>query len=636
MAQKINWKLFSKESCVLIGSTLFFGFFLKVSLVLFQYYKAPALSLVALSIGLCFGLPLLTSLLDIWARLVLSVGEPAIAEKMFRLSMSWHARLFGMDNSSYASKQALLADLYFRSGRTAEATSLFQESWSSYKKARFKFPLLNGCFSNYLKLLDTTFDTAARAGQEQDKQQGLNKEIKAELRNSGLVSMAQAVSSLAVTLPIVTFLFQNQMLEIAISKHNADGQTVLALREITTLAERESAILGPYAAARVYRDYVHAFGTMDDPQDGESAWCADKGLQELKRSGISDDYLKVVLLNVKAEHYLNKGSLTQAEIAYEEAASLCSAWSQSQLSEHNNDARFERDTALLGLGEILRNRGEYEKAQAYYETALGWKDGEFRPDLQSVDMVRMLDRIHKLQHIENKLGKKDRSIQLQKIAANMIESKMHGILQGMTSPSPMCDFGVREAARELDACALLLKDAGKVDEAKSYSQRADKLRQLQRKRFELDKGQRDSLVDTSTRITNELLAVKYKAGDWQGSLKNLLEDELNTKGARSAFQRLSWFDPDYLKVKSKNLRRSERTLEIDIFPLSVRSNRAGEGVAIDVQGTVRIKNADSKKKLEEQKFAFAYIMQGDSEHKNNRPQVLELYDNQSYGRMRLD
>lgn len=632
--QKIRWKPFFRDSSLLISYTLLFGFFLKVALVLFQYYKAVVPACIALALSFCFALPLLLDFFDLWARLVSYVGEPLLSEKMFKISLALCQRIFGKKNLLYARKQAMLASIYFDSGRTAEADELYKEAYEVFATSPLKLVFMPTAFADYAKLLDTAYDTESRKESVSDLA-GL---IRKNLRRAALLSFAQHFAVACFTAPIVIFLWQNQLLEASIARHNSHGQTGIALREVALLAERESSLLGPYAAARVYRDYANAFGTMDDPQLKETAWCAERGLQALKRSNVEDDYLKVLLLNLKARMLMARGTLTEAEIAYEEAVSIASSWDASKLATHNNDAQLQRDEAFVGLAEILRNQGNYQKAEPLYQAVLGYENSKKSPsaNFDVVDPVSTLDRIHKLQHIQTKLGKKERNIELQKLACGLLEDRVEKLLAN-NQVSPVCDFGVREAARELDVCALMLAESGDKAAAENYRQRAEKLRAQQRKKLDLDSGQQESIVEASTRLTEDLLSVKYKAGDWQKSLRSLLENDLTTSSARGAFERLPWFDPDYLKSGSKALSRSGRRLEVDIFPMSVRSNRGGEGIAIDVQGTVKIMNEGSKDAAEEQRFAFAYVMQGERGQKGNRPQLLDLLDNQgAYGRLRLD
>ena len=88
MSQKIRWKLFWKESSVLVTHTLLAGFYLKISQVLFDYYKLPLLAMLFLIASLFLIIPLFTNFLDLWARSVEAVREDALAEKMLKVSIS--------------------------------------------------------------------------------------------------------------------------------------------------------------------------------------------------------------------------------------------------------------------------------------------------------------------------------------------------------------------------------------------------------------------------------------------------------------------------------------------------------------------------------------------------------------------
>lgn len=614
-AQKINWKLFWKESSVLVAHTLLAAFFFRIGQVLNEYYKLPVLSALAFIISVMFAVPLLINLFDLWARTIASVREEAVAEKILKCSITIHNTFFGRKNAYMSEKQAILASLYYDMGKSSESEELFKESWKNYNDSLIKFPWLHPAFADYTRILSTTGDTEALA------------RVQASLTRSRYLHLGQKICTILITTPIVTFLMMNQYTERNIAKHNAHGQIILALKEVTGLANREAQLLGEYAAARVYSDYAQAFD--DTPgQSSEMLWCVNKCLDALQRSGTNDEYLKVLMLNLKAKAILSGKKPEDAIALLQESVNLCSNWDDKKLARNRYDAAMEREKSLLTLAELKRNQSKYSEAESLYVQLLGTAGSKVNNSQLKVplfsDPVETVDRLHKFQHVEQKLGKKNEAIELQKKVCGILEDSVQKLTRANTS-SALCDFGIREAARELDVCAFMLQESGRDTEAKAFHERADKLRKSRHTELRLDAQQQDSVVDETTRITNELLAVKYKADDWKQSLHKLLNEDLTSKKARGAFERLPWYDANRLNLERSKSEKSQRRLEINIAPLSIRNNREGDGINVDVQGTVKIFSANSKS-ADEQRFDFAYVVK---EQKNRgRPFVEDLLDNQ--------
>ncbi len=622
MSQKVNWKLFWKESSILIAHTLLAGFYLRVALALNDYYKNPVLASVFFLVTIAFAVPLAINLLDLWARTVASVREEALAEKLLKFSINVHQKLFGKNNTYMSEKQAMLASTYYDLGKEEEAETAFSEAWQTYKKSSIKLPWLHACFADYVKLLNTKGDTTKA------------KEVETSLKAARLLTLAQRFGTVALTAPIVVILLMTQATERSIAKLNAHGQVIVALKQVATLAKTEAMILGPYASAKVYADYAEAFDALEG-QKNEMLWCTEKALNSLNESGTRDDYLKVVLLNLSGKAYIIEGKYDEAQKCLMEAVDTSSNWDLSQLGRNAYEAGKERDQALITLGELKRNSGDYAKAEELYKQVMGLdKNANVSRSTQAaVDPIETIDRLHRLQHIETRLGKKDEAIKMQKQICEILE----GSIQGLTvnnKNSAVCDFGMRETSRELDVCSIMLQENGQEKEAKDYKARADLLRSKQgQKTLRLDAGQQDSIVDATTRITNELLAVKYHSDDFQQSLNKLFHDELKSKRALGAFERLPWYDSSSMKPDAKLPEApSKRHLEVEIAPLSIKNSREGDGLMIDVQGTVRIITAN-KSEPEEQKFGFAYVIK---DQKTGKPSVEDLLDNQALSRFQLD
>lgn len=624
MQQKLKWKLFWKEASVLIAHTLLAGFYLRGAQLLNDYYRVPSLAALFFVISLGFAIPLMISMADLWAQVISSVREEAIAEKVMKCSITIHKTFFGVHNAYMSAKQAILAGIYVDMGRLDDAEFLFAEAWKNFSMSAIKLPVLHPGFSSYLKILsDKGASDAAKS-------------LQAELQWARRLSVSRAIASTLLTAPIIVFMIVNQTTEQNIAKHNAHGQILLALKEIQMLAKNEATFLGEFAAARVYCDYAQAFEDTDG-QLAEMDWCVEKALATLDRSNTRDDYLRVLLLNLKVKAVLADNKISEdkrfeeAEKLVEEAVKISINWDKRQLKRGNYDAGFERDKALLTLAEIKRNKGDYKEAEPLYQKLLSLSnDGKLDSEhaLPFQDPMSTIDRIHKLQHIEQKLGKKKESIELQKRVCNILETSVKG-LTSKNKSSSLCDFGVREASRELDVCAFMLQEAGRESEAHDYHERADQLRKSHQKSLKLNSDLQDSIVDASTSLTRDLLSVKYHAGDWPKSLNHLLNDELKSERARGALERLPWYGTLNAKAKAK---ANSKRLELDIQPLSIRNNREGDGISVDVQGTVKIYQCNSEKKADEHKFDFAYVLKAP---KSGRPSIEDLLDNQVLAQFKL-
>lgn len=598
---------------MLIAHTLLAGFYLRIAQVLNDYYKQPVLGIVFLIVALLFAVPLSINLLDLWARTVASVREEKIAEKILQLSINIHRKLFGK-GSFLAEKLGMLGSLYYDMGKMEESEKTFQEAWENYTKSAIKFPFLHPCFSDYKKLLESKNDTEVLPS------------LQKALNTSSNLLIAQKMGTLFLTAPIIAFLLMNQGTERSIAKHNAHGQVLVALKEITGLADLEASFLGEYARCKVYKDYAIAFDETDG-QLSEMVWCANRAAVSLKKSGVDDDYTKVLLLNLQARGVAAEGKKDKALEMLTEALALSSKWGEKGSVPYKYD--FERERTQLALAELYRTRDEFDRAEALYKQVLGL--GEKDIDTSKLlagtfDPVETIDRLHKLQHIEAKLGKKDDLIKLQKKVCEILETSIKG-LSNNNKNSAVYDFGVRESARELDIAAIMLADAGRNDEAKDYQKRAEKLRATRQNNLKLDAAQQDSIVDASTKLTTDLLAVKYRAGDCKQSLNDLFNNELKSDKARGALERQPWYDAAFFKDESKlKDAKAKRRLEVDISPLSIRSSREGDGIAVDVSGTVKIFKDNSQNASEEQRFGFAYILKAQA--KGGKPSVEDLLDNQ--------
>lgn len=648
---------------MLVLHTLLAGFYLRIAQVLQNSFRQPALAICFLIVALLFIVPLFVNLLDLWARTVASVREEKIAIRILELSLTIHRKLFGTNNAYYSEKQAMLASLYFGENRIPEAENLFADALKNYRKCFIKIPPLHSCFDDYRKILelksneasisadagdsssqsgdpssqsvqpnsqardpslqaaDTSSQSADPSSQSADtssqsadpishaENTALILELKKELRKTSYIALAQRCGIALLTVPILSFLITVQSMENNIARTNAKGKIVEALNEVSSLAAIESMVLGAYARCKVYKDYAQAF--EDNAQVQEMLWCVSKAQSAMKGSNVQDDYVEVVLLNLQAKGRLAQANEDDAFFALERSAKICIDWDITKRSRNNFDASVEREKTLDALAELKRKRGDYAGAEMLFKKVLMMPDGPIDPakmEVRTFEPIEAIDRLHKLQFIEEKLGKKEDAIALQKKVCEVLDAGLKKIGEKHKN-TVLYDFGVRETARELESAAIMLADAGRNSEAAEYKIRAESMRKSRSNALKLDASQQDSIVDASTQITTDLLSIKYKAGDCEQSYKTLLAQDLQSDKAKHSFEELPWYDANLLKDGSKlKGAGANRRLEVDISPLSIRNSRESVGnIAVDVQGVVKIYKGKSTI-ADERKFGFAYIM----------------------------
>lgn len=642
---------------MLILHTLLSGFYLRIAQVLYTSYKQPVLAVCFFIVALCFILPLGINLLDLWARTVASVREEKIAIRILELSLLIHRKLFGTKNAYYSEKQAMLASLYYSEKRLDDAEKLFADALTNYRKSLIRYPMLHPCFDDYRKILlskseaadaslsgnsgaSCTSDfsnnldsskselapvsgTSSNAGGEDSD---LILELKKELRKTSIGALAQRCGIALLTIPILCFLITVQSMENTIAKTNARGKIFESLNGVSSLAALEAMVLGNYARCKVYKDYAQAF--EDNAQIHEMLWCVHKALSAAKLSSKRDDYFDVVLLNLLAKGDLAQGKADEALSALEQSSKICMDWDLAQRSRNNFDASVEREKTLDTLAELKRKNGDYSGSEVLFKKVLMLPDGPIdlmKIEVRTFDPIEAIDRLHKLQSIEEKLGKKNDAIILQKKVCEVLEKGIKGLAEKHKN-TVLLDFGVRETARELESAAIMLADAGRNSESEEFRKRADALRKSRSNTLKLDAAQQDSIVEASTQLTNDLLSIKYKAGDCEHSYKTLLAQDLKSPKAKHSFEELPWYDANLLK--NENLLKgagSNRRMEVDISPMSIRNSRDSVGnIAVDVQGVVKIYQGKSTV-ADERKFGFAYIIK--TPKSGTRAEVEEFLDN---------
>lgn len=646
---KFHWSLFIRESISLISQMMLALFFVRIALMLNDSYRNPTLAVVALLVAILFGVPLLVRMMDIWARILAAVREETAAIKLMKISIAIHKKLFGTNNTFLAEKEAILGETLLADGRKEEAKEHFEKSWQTYQNSSIKFQPLHPSMNEYLKMLNAgSASTVTKTGEQSSSQNtaaldpndltqqrpvGASKseeenaaKLKTSLQSSKRFLFVQKSAAIVVTVPVIIFMLSVQALEKEIAFRNSNSQVLDAIKGINSLAMAQGALLGQYAASRTYADYALAFEESDN-QISEMNWCADKALIALNKSGVRDDLLKVQLLNLKAKSQLSKDKKIEARTSLTEAIKISQNWKNDSAINQSFFARREREKALFGLAELERVEGNYAKAEPLFMTALGFENSNLNNWRGSVtESLELIDRLHKLQDIESRLGNKEKIIQIQKRICDLLAATER-IQTDKNLNITELDFNVREAVRELDVCALMLAEAGKRTEAEQYRKRAEILRNKHDRNPNLNAEQQDSVVDACTRMTNELLAVKYRAKGWKGSVNRLLQSELRSQKARGAFERLPWYDADVAKKNGADL----RMLEISMSPLSIRQSPDGSGLAVDVQGFVKI--YEQKKEPEEQKFSFAYLMKNE---KTKSPSIDDFVDNQPLAQTGLD
>lgn len=655
MAQgkKTNWKLFVNESIVLVLHLTLAVFFCRIAVSINELYHAQLQAVAALIVSMCFLLPLLMHVVDLWARLLAAVREEKFAVKLLHFSISWHKKLFGENNAFMSEKTAVLADVYYDWDKADDARTKFDEAWKQYKNSSLKLPPLHPSFRNYAKLLDAQNETA------------LAEEIKQELKKTSRWLIGQRTLSLAVTVPTVVFMLSIHAMEAQISEKNSDMRAVESLKGINTLAKMESAVLGPNASALVYADYASAF--EDATQYAEMTWCVNKAIEILQKIQDPEPVLTLTLLNQKALGLILTNKTDEARKGLLAAMKLANTLSDSKFSvgawSRKYKIRKEKEKAELHLAELERLEGNYQSAEELYLRACGLKAdmswvgadnteegtndaAKPKDDQQSpwshrvmyatkvVDTIQLIDKLHKLQHIETKLNHPLKALEIQKRICDLLD-RGYSLEQLSERQGNELDFGIREASRELDVCSMMLAEAGQPKEAEKYREKAEALRNKHSRTLNLNAAQQDSLVDICTTATNGLLAAKYRSANWKEKMGNLMKDELSSKGAQSSLARLPWYDNESLKKDSPQKSKIGK-LEVNISPLSIRNSPDGAGIAVDVQGVVKIYSREKSADPEEQKFNFAYLVKDANKTKPGKAVIDGFLDNQPITSFQLD
>lgn len=628
-------------------------FFCRIAVSVNELYHAQLQAVAAAIVAMCFLIPLLIHVLDLWARLLAAAREENFAIKLLEFSIAWHKKLFGENNAWMAEKEAILADVYYDWDKRDDAKTLFESAWKHFKNARPKFPPLHPSMQNYVTLLTN----------EQD--QPTVHEIQNELKTANRLILAQRVLSFAVTIPSIIFMVSIHALELEISAKNSEMHTLDSLKGINALSKLESAVLGEYAGALVYADYASAF--EDANQFAEMTWCVNKAIAIVQETAQPDPILTLSLLNQKSLGLILTNKTDEARKTLQAALKLAGTLADSNPSTSTNvwsrnfKIRKEQEKAEQNLAELERLEGNYSIAEKLYLKVCGLK-----PDMtwdtasksansteqqsekgqsglakevvyatKVVDTIQLIDRLHKLQHIESKLNQPDKSLAIQKRICELLD-RGYSLEQLSAKPASECDFGVREAARELDVCSLMLAEAGRKEESIQYLNKAEALRSKHSRTLKLDAEQQDSLVNICTTVTNGLLAAKYRSDNWQEKMGRLVKSELSSKGAQSSLARLPWYEHESPKKDSPQKSKIGKKLEINISPLSIRNSPDGSGIAVDVQGSVRIYSGERAQNAEEQKFNFAYLVKDSSKDKSAKAVIEGFLDNQPLTSIQLD
>lgn len=648
--RKTNWKLFINESIVLVLHLTLAVFFCRISITALELYHAQLPAVAAGITSLCFLFPLLVHLIDLWARLLAAVREEPFAVRLLNFSIEWHRRLFGKNNAWMSEKEAILAHVYFDWDKKEEARPHFEEAWKQFEKARTKFPPLHPAMQNYLTLLDSDG--------EEDKVQQITK----ALRISNNWTLAQRGAAFLATIPSIVFIISIHSIELEISAKNSEMHAIDSLKGINALSKLETAVLGQYAGVLVFADYASAF--EDANQFAEMTWCVNKAIEILQTSPEPDPLLTLSLLNQKALGLILTNKTSEARKGLLAALKLSYTLSDSKLTAGSWSRKYkidkERDKAELHLAELERLEGNYSEAEELYLKAchlrsdLSWDSSSFdsykkndgSQDQQSpssskikyaskvVDTIQLIDKLHKLQHIESKLNQPAKTLEIQKRICELLD-RGYSLDQLDGRSTTETDFGVREAARELDVCSLMLADAGKKEASLEYLKKADALRNKNGRTLKLNASQQDSLVDICTTVTNGLLAAKYRSDDWQTKMGSLLKGELSSKGAQSSLARLPWYDNESLKKDSPQKSKIGK-IEINFSPFCIRNSPSGSGIAVDVQGSVKIYSRAKAASSEEQKFNFAYLVKDVSKDKPAKAVIDGFLDNQPITSFQLD
>ncbi len=558
-------------------SALFFGA-VAFGFFVYSYFSLPFF--LAAASSLVSGASVLVSFPERWARISAFAGEPAFAGHLLIWSSSAWQKFVGKNGPGTVGKLSSQAEFYLWQQKFPEAEVIFRQLIDLIPVKGWKFPTrAESAFQAYHRYL-------ARKGQAADADAVLErlKLLRKQTRIAKFVF-------LLLPLPVVLYLCTSELIVRSIATTLIHGEKDALRTRIKWLADIDSGFFGGAIGAKVYCDYAT---TLQEScgDDTSALWCARAGLMELKRCPSAGVACK--LYTIIASVYVERGDYQHARDALRQAV---------EISMTNKEvADWQHDGKAFGLlADIEAKDGKLAVAEKLYSRAAQ----SARPaDRQTDEYLSLLDRASCLQ---SSLGAVSKAADTKKQICDILTGRLSDADPSAMHADQIEDH--RRLTRELDACAALLRQSGREDEAKSLASQAALLRTKRVRPLVLGLRQQSEIVDTTTRTTNLLLSVKYKTVGWRKSLGELRNNEFKSKRAIGAIENIPWF-----VAGEREPAIAPRSIEIEMAAMKVRNFQEPNTLAVDVSGTVRIIDKGGHCSTDDERFAFAYLLKRIENH----------------------
>lgn len=549
--------------------TVFFGL---IAYGFFVYARWSVPFVLAAISCLVPAVSLLLFLPEHWAKVCEFAGESSLAGRLLVWSCNSWQKLVGDNGPAMAGKLSFLLEYLVRQHDAPAAKDVYDRLLPLIQNNMWKFP---GRAESALKAYHTELLRLDRRDEAARVKERLGCLKKQTLPARMLVFL--------LPLPVVAYLSATELLVRSIANNIVHGQTIALRTRIKGLADIDTVFFGNNMGAKVYWDYANTLReTCGD--DTSALWCARSGLVELKQG--NGPPVASRLLTLIGAISFERGEFDQAREALNKAiaASPTGSWESC-------------GRALGLLAELESMAGRNNAAEALYLRAM---HSASLSDKQSDDYLSLLDKAGSLQASMSAISRAaDTKMQLCEILlarcanaealGNSVQIEEH-----------------RRLTRELDACAALLREVDRTKEAAVFSAKAVELRNKRVKPLVLGARQQSEIVAATTRVTNLLLSVKYKALGWRKSLQELRNGDLHSKRAQGAIDKLPW-----LTGQDQEKSGPSRRVEVDMAAMKVRNFQEPDTLAVDVSGTVHIIDKSANSGTADpggERFAFAYLL----------------------------
>lgn len=470
------------------------------------------------------------------ARIIHYCGGSRTAEKILRWSLRKWQSVVGQSGPGTTGKMASLAQFLIETGQVQEAEHIFANVLQRLSTVGWKLP-----------------------GRAESSLSFYREFLKAQNRNEDYSGVSAALARLAkqclvpkivfvlIPLPVVVYLSATEVLVRAIAVELSQDHTSAMCNYVKVLATGDSYFFGAGTGARVYCDYASSLYESPLHQSTVLSF-ARSGLAQL--NDLQSPYLASKLHTIVGSVKMQQGEDKYAIESLRAAVEFGLLPERYDRYDNNDRERRHVINAMTWLGDLELQQGNLSKSESLYLSAM--QRLEKLNESKSDEYLAVLDRFSALQSSRGELAK---SAATRKDLCDILESRLLGVVASNMTPDEIEQH--RRFTRELEACSVLLKQAGQVKQAAQLASKAEELRIQRVRPLLLNSQQQMEIVDATTRATEHLLSVKYKSIGWQKNLDLLMESEMKSNRARGALDGLSALSLDERQchVRSENRNR---------------------------------------------------------------------------------